>query len=118
MGKIIENPIFIIPVVAGFVFIVAGLIMLKFPPNKINFLYGYRTNSSMKSQEIWQFAQKYSAREMIKIGSILTCSSLFGFVFNYGQTKGVFFGISLLILTAILVIIRVEKAIKNKFKNK
>lgn len=67
MGKIIENPIFIIPVITRFVFIVAGLIMLKFPPNKINFLYSYRTNSSMKSQEIWQFAQKYSAREMSKL---------------------------------------------------
>lgn len=30
----------------------------KFPPKKINGVYGYRTSSSMKSQQNWDYAQK------------------------------------------------------------
>ncbi|MFN5621164.1 MAG: SdpI family protein [Flavobacteriales bacterium] len=42
--------------------------MLKFPPKKINALYGYRTLASMRSEEAWRFAQKFSARRMILVG--------------------------------------------------
>jgi len=46
-----DNPLFLIPSTSGLIFILAGFIMLKFPPKKINSLYGYRTSSSMKNQE-------------------------------------------------------------------
>jgi len=47
------------------VFLLCGLIMMRFPPKKINPLYGYRTQASMRSEEAWQFAQKLSARRFI-----------------------------------------------------
>jgi hypothetical protein len=46
-----DNPLFLIPSTSGLIFMLAGFIMLKFPPKKINSLYGYRTSSSMKNQE-------------------------------------------------------------------
>ena len=46
----------------GIVFILAGSIMYVFPPKKINSFYGYRTASSMQSQQKWNFAQTYSAK--------------------------------------------------------
>jgi uncharacterized membrane protein len=36
-----------------------------FPPKKINYLYGYRTSSSMKNIENWNLANKYSANLML-----------------------------------------------------
>lgn len=49
MTSIFENPLFLIPITSGPLFMIAGLVLLKFPPKKINSLYGYRTNSSMKN---------------------------------------------------------------------
>lgn len=113
-----DNPLFLIPVITGSIFIIAGFIMLKFPPKKINLLYGYRTKSSMKSKESWHFAQKYSSIEMMKLGVVLTLSSILG-IFYYPKGKiGMILGLGLILITVIFLFIRVEKAIKNKFKNK
>lgn len=55
----------------GVIFILVGIIMLLFPPKKINFLYGYRTNLSMKTQENWDYSQKYSAKLIMVLGGFL-----------------------------------------------
>ena len=47
------------------VFLLCGLIQMRFPPKKINPLYGYRTLASMRNEEAWQFAQKLCARRFI-----------------------------------------------------
>ena len=112
-----ENPLFLIPSMSGLIFMLAGFIMLKFPPKKINSLYGYRTNSSMKNQERWDFSQKYSATEMIKLGALLVLSSIIGLIYNPESKIGMFLGLGLMILMVVFLIVRVEKAIKNKFMN-
>ena len=117
MGFSVDNPLFLIPLLTGLIFMLAGIIMLKFPPEKINFYYGYRTKSSMKNQERWNFAQKYSSIESIKLGGILFLSAAIGFVYNPDEKTAVFLGLGLMIITAIILLIRVEKAIKKKFKN-
>ncbi|NDK18693.1 MAG: hypothetical protein COS42_07420 [Flavobacteriales bacterium CG03_land_8_20_14_0_80_35_15] len=112
-----DNPLFLIPSMSGLIFMLAGFIMLKFPPKKINSLYGYRTNSSMKNQERWDFSQKYSAIEMIKLAALLVLSSIIGLVYNPDSKLGMFLGLALMILMVVFLIIRVEKAIKDKFRN-
>lgn len=52
----------------GGTFAFAGFIQRRFPPKKINYLYGYRITTSMRSQEAWDFAQAYSARQIIRLG--------------------------------------------------
>jgi len=47
--------------------LVVSFIFLKYPPKKINHLYGYRTKLSMANQEIWKVANDYSAKLMVKI---------------------------------------------------
>jgi uncharacterized membrane protein len=44
--------------------LVIGYLFYRFPPKKINPLYGYRTPRSMRSQEAWDFANKYSSALM------------------------------------------------------
>ena len=47
---------------------VVGVVFWMYPPKKINGLYGYRTTRSCKSQEAWDFAQRYSAKLMTIFG--------------------------------------------------
>ena len=117
MNLTFDNPLFLIPSSSGIIFMLAGFLMLKFPPKKINGLYGYRTLSSMKNQERWDFSQKYSSIEMIKLGALLTLSSIFGLIFNLDGKIGMFLGLTLMILMVVFLLIRVERAIKNKFTN-
>ncbi|WP_232333208.1 SdpI family protein [Mariniflexile maritimum] len=117
MEKLItDNHLFIICFGFGIVSIIAGLIMRKFPPKKINALYGYRTSSSMKNQERWDFAQFYSSKEMIKIGLINIVVSFIGFLDNLTGTISMILGLTIMILSIIVLLFRVENSIKKKFK--
>ena len=110
-----DNPLLNITIFGGGLLVLIGIITLVFPPKKINSLYGYRTSSSMKNQESWTFAQLYSSKELIKLGSVLvTCSSL-NLIATFSNETNLTIGLSLLILIVILLFIRVESAIKQKF---
>lgn len=116
LNELWENPLFNITFFGGLIFAVTGFFMLKLPPKKINSLYGYRTISSMKSQERWDFAQKFSAKEMMKLGGFLTLSSVVVFITDFTKTANLIIGLFLMILVVIILLIRVETAIKRKFR--
>lgn len=101
----------------GTVFLIAGFIMLKFPGKKINSSYGYRTFRSMENQQTWDFAQLYSAKEMIKLGIILALCSIIGLLYNPSKGISVMLGLILIIGIAFILIIKVERAIKREFHN-
>ncbi len=111
-----DNPLFFIPVSVGFIFIILGFYMLLFPPRKINSLYGYRTTSSMKNQDRWDFAQNYASKEMIKLGFILALSGLLGLIFEPQANLATIMGLAFMIIMIIILIIRVEKALTKKFE--
>jgi len=46
---------------------ILALIFQKFPAKKINWIYGYRTNRSMKNETIWKAANTYSMNHMVKV---------------------------------------------------
>jgi uncharacterized membrane protein len=108
----------IIPFLVGIIFIVTALILLRFPPKKINYFYGYRTPASMKSQEAWDFSQKYSATKMLQLGFFLVAISFINLLFVMSEEISLFIGIGLLILACIYMIVTTEKAIKKNFPNK
>jgi len=112
-----NNTLFAMPLLVGVIFILTGFIMYKFPPKKINMLYGYRTTSSMKNQARWDFAQKYSSKLMIYCGLGLALSSIIGLLFKVSEGKGVFFSTILMIVTILILLYKTEKAIKLKFKD-
>jgi uncharacterized membrane protein len=61
------------------------LIFFKlFPPKQINSLYGYRTNSSMKSEVSWHFANKYFSNLIFQLNLILSTIIL---IFYFIMTK-------------------------------
>lgn len=109
------NTLLVVPLLSGAIFIVAGLVMFVFPPKNINGLYGYRTSNSMKSQERWEFAQKYSSLEMMKFGGVLMLTSVLGFIIEPNGDTPMIIGLGLMIAMIIVLFIRVEKAIKKRF---
>ena len=110
------NPIFLIPVLTGSVFLIAGIIMLKFPPKTINTLYGYRTEAAMQSQERWEFAQRYSAIKLVQIGLILMVIALIGCFYNLPNTFGVVAGITLTLAGAGMLFYKTENELRVRFK--
>lgn len=63
--------IFIIP----FMILLIGYLMYKYPPKKINFFVGYRTFSSMKNKEMWDFAHKYCGKVWMLLGLMMVILS-------------------------------------------
>ena len=97
----------------GILFIIVGGILFKFPPKKINGLYGYRTASSMESQTKWDFAQKYSSKVMMCTGFTFLIISFAKYIFKTGKRGDLSIGIMALIFGCILMIVIVEKKLKQ-----
>lgn len=108
------SQLYILPLITGSIFILAGIIMQKFPPKKINSIYGYRTPSSMKSQERWDFAQRFSAKEMIKTGVFLSLSSTIGLYYQPSEYLETIIGLGLMFLFLAIMFFRVEMEIKRR----
>jgi len=108
----------IVSFLVGIIFTITAIILYRFPPKKINYFYGYRTASSMKNQQVWDFSQKYSAIKMIQIGLFLIVVSFLNLIVDINQEQATFLGIALMILACIYMMIMTEKAIKKNFPNK
>ena len=105
------------PAVISIVFLITGFIMYKFPPKKINNLYGYRTNSSMKSQERWDFSQKYSSIQMMFTAIKLFIVSLIFPWFNESFKTNIFLQIVIVFVAVGFMFYKTEKQIKINFPN-
>lgn len=105
----------IILVVTGLLLVLFGYIFLKYPPKRINWFYGYRTSSSMKSQERWDFAQRHSARGMMRVGLYMLLAGLFGGWLPFRPVVQAFLAIPVMLVFMAVLIYRTEKALKEQF---
>ena len=109
------NPLTLILGVTGLIFYVAGYIQFKHPPKKTNPLYGYRTKTSMRSQEIWDFSQTFSAKKIQQLGVYLFFGGILAYFMNIDQFFAMWTGISLITTLPILMIFQIEKELKRRF---
>jgi uncharacterized membrane protein len=100
--------------ILGLIFVLVGALLYKFPPKKMNSYYGYRTPSSMKSKEAWQFAQKFSATELMKSGVVMILVGIIIHLLNFSSNVQITILISSLFIFSTFIIIRVEMALKKK----
>lgn len=109
-------PAAFVTLLCGIIFLVAAVIMLAFPPRKINDLYGYRTANSKKSQAHWDFAQRYSSWRMIEAALFML---LFTIVFQDAQWPDaeMLIGLGILVLATVYMLACTEVALKRKFPN-
>ena len=110
-GSHIAIPSFI----TGIVFALLGGAFYQSPPSEINPLVGYRTRLSMKSQKHWDFAQKYSAKQMERAGYVMVILSVLSYFLpvdtEYKQTGGLI----LLVVCSIYMIVSTELALRKQF---
>lgn len=66
---------FICNLIIPVLLLIAGRMMWKHCPKKINGIYGYRTGRSMKNMDTWKFAHDYCGRLWYKIGWIMLIPS-------------------------------------------
>jgi len=104
-----------IMVITGGIFAITSMISYIFPPKKINFLYGYRTSSSMKSEERWRFAQRFSAIAMLQSGLAMLLVAGFVSVSKFSEAVNTVIAWTVLIAAIAFLFIRTEHAIKRKF---
>jgi len=99
----------------GIIFSIAGIIQYVFAPKQINSLYGYRTQSSMQSDERWHFAQKYSAIKMIVSGVFLSIVSLLPLIVEMNDTLQIILQPVIIVLSIAYLFYSTEKALKTRF---
>lgn len=96
-------------------FFLAALILYKFPPKKINDLYGYRTRSSKVNQENWDFSQKYAAKLMMWLALGMAVLNLIVSLFSFSDAIQVVFALAILIFSCVVLFVKAEKEIKKRF---
>lgn len=108
---------FLILIIVGPIYFLAGLLLFKYPPKKINSLYGYRTNRSMKSQKIWDYAQKKSAKEMMKVGLTMGLFSTLDLIFEIPELWGLVVGLAMLVVLSVGLLLKVERNLRMTFES-
>ncbi|MCD8357287.1 MAG: SdpI family protein [Clostridia bacterium] len=97
-----------------------GWYFRRYPPENINYWFGYRTTMSTKNQDTWQFAQRYYGNLSWKLGWPTLIISAIVPLFYMGRSTefvGVCGGI-LCLLQLVLVlypIIPIEIALRKTF---
>ncbi|MGF7029150.1 putative membrane protein [Paenibacillus mucilaginosus] len=102
----------IISLVVGLILILSGVLFRKFPPKEINALYGYRTFRSMKSQELWNEGNRYSAFLATRLGiTYLVIGGILSFLLPEHILPITLIG--LIIAIVVVMVVCVEKRLKQ-----
>lgn len=96
-----------------------GRSFMKMPPDKINYIYGYRSKMSMKNQNTWNFAHKYAGKVWVYSSALnVIISAIVVLIFRNTSLFKAFATILLAVIqpiTLLLVISLTEKALKKNF---
>ena len=111
---------FIMVAILPLAMIIIGVIYYNKPPKNINFIFGYRTELSMKNERTWAFAHHMLGKLWMIIGSILLpimCVPMFFVIKASESTIGILGAIlaSISIFPLVLSIGPVENALKKNF---
>lgn len=100
--------------------ILFGFCFIRKAPKEINFVFGYRTEMSMKNKDTWEFAHKYCGKLWLITGTIMLFLSIVAMCFLIGKSEDVIGNAGLIISLAeiallIIPIFPTERALKRTF---
>jgi uncharacterized membrane protein len=97
------------PVILG-----VAIFFRVYPPAEINHSYGYRTATSMRSQEAWDEAQRYSANAMIIAGAVVVVYQVLS-ALTMKPALSLGTSVAVLLLAIFAVVPITEAHLKNTF---
>ena len=106
------NPIVYILTTNGLLFLLS-IIFWKFPPKKINNIYGYRTPRTMRSIEIWNFANNIFNRNLLNYSGISLLGSLL--LANFSSKELTWQPMILVLLCVVVSIVKTERSLNDNF---
>jgi uncharacterized membrane protein len=109
------SPLFIVPILVGPIFLLAGWLLWRKPPKKINSLYGYRSRKSMENQAKWDFAQIEGGKNMMRAGLLYLLLIPIGQILTLSEIVETILSIGILFLIVVLLFLKTEKAIDKAF---
>lgn len=105
------NPFYYVLSINGLLFLFS-LIFYFFPPKKINAIYGYRTNKSIKNDVIWQFANRVFTKEFLKYSAISLVAAL---VLVYTAKELTWQPMAIMLLSLAVSVIKTEQQLNKNF---
>jgi len=113
---------FICNLIVPLMMVVFGIIFIKNPPKKINWIYGYRTKLSMKNEETWKFAHEYCGMLWEKIGTIIGIITVIAMLLikEYSNNMIEMIGMVICMIQCAIIVSTaffVEKKLRDKFEN-
>ena len=92
----------------------------KAAPKRINYIFGYRTELSMKNRDTWEFAHKYFGKLWFRLGLLLIPITVIPMLFVNGNSENVVATVGLIVsfvntVTLIIPIFFTEKALNKAF---
>jgi uncharacterized membrane protein len=110
------DPFSLTLLMTGVIFVGMAELTRRFPPSKINHLYGYRTKASMTSQERWDFAQQAASLRSRSMGWLMIGLAAVGYAIG-GLPVAIGIVLSMLVLIGCCVqLLRgVEADLKKQF---
>lgn len=114
--------LFLTGLLVPLIMIAAGWFMHKHPPKEINWVIGYRTARSMRSQDAWMFAQKKIGVLWEKAGVVsLIASALIQIPFMFLSVEAHSVAMLVLLLAQmaalLMTILPVERALQKEFED-
>ena len=102
------------------IMILMGRYFMKTAPKEINYIFGYRTNMSMKNKDTWEFAHKYIGKLWFYLGLLLVPITVIPMLFVIGGSEDVVGTVGSIICTVSLIILIIpiiptERALKKTF---
>ena len=102
------------------IMILFGAVFTKTAPKRINYIFGYRTDMSMKNRATWEFAHKYIGKLWFRLGLLLIPITVIPMLFVIGNSENVVATVGLIVgfvntVTLIVPIFSTEKALNRTF---
>ena len=102
------------------IMILFGAVFTKTAPKKINYIFGYRTDMSMKNRETWEFAHKHIGKLWFRLGLLLIPITVIPMLFVIGNSENVVATVGLIVgfvntVTLIVPIFFTEKVLSKSF---
>lgn len=79
------------------IMIVFGKLFERSAPKKINFIFGYRTDMSMKNKDTWEFAHNHIGKLWFRLGLLLVPVTVIPMLFVIGGSEGIVATVGLIV---------------------